>query len=861
MPRLKKTSLKKNPPTAVSWLHQPWTALALWGMALAIGWNSQTALASRELGWGLIGWGMALLALVGFFWLRRRAPESPSSVLPWRWEAAAVGVAFLGALLVRCIDLGRLPNGFFFDEAMNGLIGLNILTQKGYLPLFGPPDAPIPTLFHYWNALAIWLGGVTVEAARAVPAVLGSLTVVAFYFLARRTHRLEIALAGLVILASMRWHMNFSRINFVGIATPLFGAIAFYFLIRGLETAKAWFWGLSAAAVAGGLYTYYASNLVPMVIAPFWLLYLIWEPQMLQRQWRNVLLFLGVSLFIFSPLAHLALTAPGQFFSRNGQVLIFNHVPPDQALAAFWSNVQKTLLMFNYFGDTNGRHNLPEAPMLDIISGWCLGLGLIWSLTHLHRRWNVLFLLWWLAALVPGFITIEAPQGYRCIGVIVPTAWFVLRGLEVVARGLRLLLETLGLNPWGAWLGLALLVVPLAWKNVQTYFGPQAENAACWSEFSAAEAAMGRMVREAGPRTHTYVSAGSYNYPTLRYLGYPYLDSEPFSPQGSIPSTYAGDKDLLYLLLPVHSAALPVLRFYYPEGKEQIVDTPFDFKLFTRYTVSAQERRLRQGLQAEYRDAQGARLRLAQAEALQSCALADAGLAAPVAAQWGGGMYWPGGGMELRLAGATDARIEFDGKALSTAEQAQGLHRIKIFAQISDLAEPLQLQSRRPNGIWQAVSPTWLNPMPASHGLLGSYFQPIPAQSENSGPALPKNLRPVLRRIDPTLSLLGADFGFSAPFGVRWEGWINIPENGYWIFSLLANQYAALFIDSKTVLTCAKPDQQATGGMYLEAGSHPIRIEYEKREGAYPRLLLTWTPPGAASEPIPFTALSARPVD
>ena len=63
---------------------------------------------------------------------------------------------------------------------------------------------------------------------------------------------------------------------------------------------------------------------------------------------------------------------------------------------------QEHLLMFNYRGDPNGRHNVDGEPMLDPISGSLLVLGIGLSLWRIRQPGSFLLLAWFLLMLMPG---------------------------------------------------------------------------------------------------------------------------------------------------------------------------------------------------------------------------------------------------------------------------------------------------------------------------------------------------------------------------------------------------------------------------------------------------------------------------
>lgn len=851
MPR-QKNALRHQQPKArqafrsalpPAWL--PWVKPAFFAAALVLAWFGQEQLFDRHLTPGLILWLAAAAAAVLAFARQPDRLETPE-ISP-RFEAACLALILVAAAVFRTWRLSAIPHGYFFDEAVNALEGLQMLKDPKALSIFGPSDAPLPALHFYLNTLALKLGGVNVLATKIMIACWGCLTVAVFYFLARRVVSVPVALAAAFLLAVMRWHVNFSRINFVGISTPLFGAAAAYFLFRGLETKNRWHMGLSGLAVALGLYTYYASNLIPLVIGTYLVLQLAWDRKFLQEQWQGVLVFLVVSLAVFAPLGHFALTEPGRFFARNGQVLIFNHVPPEQAWSAFWQNVKLTLLMFNHFGDCNGRHNLPEAPLLDMTTGLLFGLGLIWSVSHFWRKHNFYSAAWFLVALIPGFFTIEAPQGYRCIGAIIPVALLAGIGLERIWQSASELTQGTQARKW-LWVGLAILGAYVAAQNWQDYFDRQAGHTACWSEFSCREFAMGERVHELGPTYHAYISAGSFNYPTIRFLGYPYLDAEPLQIISSLPSSFDGGKNIVYMLLPVHDGALELLRYYYPGGQEKVYPSPYDFTLFTEYRVSHAQIRQERGLNGIYRGSDGRELKQQDGQEAFRLEQPAAGLARPVTARWTGSLRVPAWATyRFRMDGAAAFRLAIDGQSVppSGVQLAQGMHNLSAQAEISASNQPLTwLWQRGEHAPWNPIPGTALSPQAQVHGLTGTYYL-TPDRSGN----------PYLKRVDPLLALLGADFPLSAPFSAAWQGRINLPKTGTYGFGTFSNETSSVTIDGKRVVENKIPDTYQEAQTRLEAGLHRIRIDYEKKAGAYPQMILYWTPPGKNKQKVPFANL------
>ncbi|MBI3282575.1 glycosyltransferase family 39 protein [Candidatus Curtissbacteria bacterium] len=124
------------------------------------------------------------------------------------------------AALLRFWQLGQNPPGLFVDEASNGYNAYSILkTAKdeygNFLPLtfraFGDYN---PALSVYLLVPSIAVFGLTEFAVRFPSALLGTLTVVATYFLTKKLFENEkIALLAMLFLAISPWHLQFSRFD------------------------------------------------------------------------------------------------------------------------------------------------------------------------------------------------------------------------------------------------------------------------------------------------------------------------------------------------------------------------------------------------------------------------------------------------------------------------------------------------------------------------------------------------------------------------------------------------------------------------------------------------------------------------
>jgi uncharacterized membrane protein len=203
---------------------------------------------------------------------------------------------------------------------------------------------------------------------RLVSAIGGSLTVLAFYFLARDLFGSKVGLAAAGLLAASRWHLTFSRIIYELILTPLFELLLFIFLLRALRNGRRRDWALAGVALSAGLNTYTAFRVVPFLVAGFLLYWFVYTLRItnyelrignfqlpnsgrLLRDLQGFACFAGAAALTVLPLGVYVLQHWNVFLSRTQHISVFRDVERVGSYAPLWSNLRKTLYMFNWKGD------------------------------------------------------------------------------------------------------------------------------------------------------------------------------------------------------------------------------------------------------------------------------------------------------------------------------------------------------------------------------------------------------------------------------------------------------------------------------------------------------------------------------
>src|SRR5205823_6754234 len=133
-----------------------------------------------------------------------------------------------------------------------------------YTPILNTYGKDTSGFFYLISGLSLFLGD-GILAARTAAAIVGALTVPAVYLLGRELFGWPVGLAAGLLLAFMRWHLNFSRLGFNPISLPLCATVAFWLLARAVRR-KHWSDFVWAGLALGvGLHAYTGFRGMPVV--------------------------------------------------------------------------------------------------------------------------------------------------------------------------------------------------------------------------------------------------------------------------------------------------------------------------------------------------------------------------------------------------------------------------------------------------------------------------------------------------------------------------------------------------------------------------------------------------------------------
>ncbi|MBX6771439.1 MAG: glycosyltransferase family 39 protein [Chloroflexi bacterium] len=785
--------------------------------------------------------------------LRGTDKDVEPSIARGRMLAVMTGALLVGAAL-RLWDLASVPEGVWFDEAQNGLVATRILMDWSYKPVYIGGLTQLPTLFFY--SMAAWIGlvGPNVLAVRLTAASVGLLTIPGLYLLGRELYGERVGLVAAFLLAVSRWHVNFSRFGMNGITTPFCLVYALYFFARGARTGRRRDFVLGGLFVGIGLNTYLAFGVVPVLLV-LWLFHalLVGHARLLRLYWQSVFAAAAVLALTLLPLAIFTLDHGPVFLERARTVSLFTDKTPDQAWTAFLSNVVKHAEMFNYRGDSNGRHNLAGAPELDDGTAALFVLGIIIALARARQPRYSILLLWLVLLLLPAVLSLdfEAPQSYRAIGVIpavcllasLPIAgiWTVLRGwLGWKADGALGLLASLGL-------------LVIGYGNSRVYWIEQIHDPASWAAFSTQETIVAREITRLGHGYDVFLDPIFLDQPTIAFLAPGFTDQKPFQPSRDLP--FHGDAGAVVFASDLNRSWMDAVHRLYPNARITAFRASATAPaILYEAVIPADAVAALHGLVGSYSEGEGTEVRPLYRRVDPTIDMAwshEPPLSIPFTVDWTGTLSAPTfGSYRFRLDGPASARLELDrfpvlrGAGETTVVLARGSHALEVTVTL-DQPSDVRLSWQPPGGPMQIIPPAMLALPPADNrGLLASYYR----GAAWTGP-------PAFQEIDPAISTYFHLLPLPQPFTVEWTGKISIPRAGIYRFGTQSIDFSWLFIDNRLIVDNSRAlDQYVEGAVTLGEGLHDIRIRFLDRS-PHSFIDVYWTPPGGERALLPSDVL------
>lgn len=859
--------------------------VGVWLLVLALGlsfiaFNFFANQESYRQAWWLYGSSLGLLLAGGLLFTQGLPWSKKIDLLLPNRTIALILVLIMGlALFIRIYNFSGQPFGIWYDEADAGLEARRILQEPTYRPIFYPPINVTGHLLALYALALDWFGD-RVQSLRLVSVFFGLAGVLAAYLFGRELRGPRFGLLLAFLLAVARWHVNFSRIAMTGVDAPFFEFLSLFFLLRLLRRGHLRDALWAGFSLGGGLLFYTAFRLYLVALLLFVIMACLlgmthsrwgewWAATLNRQNWPahlgRLALIAAVIWLLILPVVKFAMEDPAAFWYRTNQISIFTRRDQPDVVRAVWDSTQKHLLMFNYKGDNNGRHNLPGEPMLDPLMAVLGVLGLGLALARPRHPANLFFLILFPLALAGGVFSVdfEAPQSLRSIGVIPAVVYFVGLALAALGREAEQALKPLP-RVWVALPAAALLGSIVAF-NAYTYFVRQSRDFASWNAFSAPETIVGRKMAQLGPDPLYLLSPFLANHPTVRFLAPEVSDAQILPLPDALPVRQLPNRPVVLFIHPDDQWVFEEARRIYPKANFEVASSQTDDVTPVVYLVNLQPLALAsvQGLQLNYyRPATDPSDDTPTDPPFQTERALTVNLTWPAdlppstsggatrldfTAEWNGILYAPRyGPYSLRFITPGPSLLELDGNVIFKGEGeqltglplAQGNHSIRVRAEGAPGQVALYWQ---PPGMGETLIPQWALYVPpiTNHGLLGTFYPNDRWEGQ-----------PALQRIDPFLDTYFHFTPLPRPYTAEWTGSLEVLQSGLYRLGLRAVQEAQLYLDGNLLVTTFAPNENIDATATLEAGLHDLKVRY-KDSADRSQIHLYWTTPTGAPEPIP----------
>jgi len=830
-----------------------WIAGAL-AMAGAVGWRLWPDY--QNLWHGLQGfWLLAVVLVLIGAWLvgsvGKGSPRAATALTMWPdttrnriLELSAVVLIFALAIFLRLHRLNSVPPGIYVDETNAALDALYILEGRSVSPFatgwYGTPNAYI-----YYMAGIFKLFGANWPALKAVSLIPAILTIPAVYVLGRLMFGPLAGLSAMLFMAASRWHLSMSRWGWNETAPPLFQVMATFFLIRGLRDRRALDYALSGLLAGLSVYTYLSARLAAATLALYVIFWVVSDPSglraSLRRSLLGMLILLAAAAVAVAPIAVTYVTDPFTFGNRVSEISIFRDVREQNSAEPLLLNISDILKFFHQTGDHQGKHNLPDEPMADPLTGLFFAIGLAYALLGWHDHRRMLLLLWLVIGLSGSFLSShhESPQSYRTLTALPAVVLMAGDVLDQCTRACHRTLRERGVAArWGDAPTLAagaFMILCLSgaavWEST-VYFERQAssiavargfnptENGVAWETINALQSGM-----------TVYLSPNFFGYSPMRFRVYGEikersgknpLEDQPYKimlPDTTLPLAYDGH-DALLLLDREFWPLRDYFKTFYPGAKMELIRMADDDPIYMRVVVAREEILALQGLTERVSYTDG---RIEQNAVAQVRLDPRASGASEVA--WEGTIRLEHGG-QYDLRGEGGVLVFVDGQLWEGRHYlGRGLYALRVVWS-SGSSKDVQLIWQIDDGNPEPV-PEWalFRVSSMEHGLLGTYWENMNWEG-----------KPLFRQTIPFLLLAWPDEQPVMPngdFSARYTGMLRVSEPGTYSFRIQADDGARLTLDGNVLgegLVAGQPnDFDAT--VELTPGEHPIQVDYFQQGG------------------------------
>jgi 4-amino-4-deoxy-L-arabinose transferase-like glycosyltransferase len=544
----------------------------------------------------LVVWLLGTALTVGAFVPWNEVPAALKAA--WRGlkrrsvEVTVLALITLAACLLRLVDVEHIPFVLSGDEASMGLEAVDVL-RGGRTNPFVTGWFSNPTLYFFFQAAFIKVLGQTVTAIRLSSVLVSSATVILLYIFTRHFYGRWVALLSAIFLATYHYSIHYGRMALNNIWDPLLSLGGFYFFARGLETKRLGHWLMAALFVGFSVYFHAGSRLTELMMATYFLYWLLRDRAILRGNMGNVAVFLLVVVVIVLPLFSFFATHPNDMMAPWQRRAIFATGWVDEQVQSTGQSVAailtkqfvKSVLAFNAAPDTVFHYH-PGIPLLQFVPSIFFVFGLAYSVRKIREPRYFLLVLWFLGVIVFGAWLLEnPPSSHRLLLAIPPVVICVALG---VSRLVAYTVELLQRPRTTSYVLSLALVLLFSFQSVSFYFNEYTPSHVFGGGNTEVADRMGKYLRVLGSQYECYFFGAPrmyYGFSTIRYLAPDTMGIDLEQPVTDGASFVSPDRDAVFIFLPERIAEFDVVRRAYPTGLKREFRDKLGRILFVSYEV------------------------------------------------------------------------------------------------------------------------------------------------------------------------------------------------------------------------------------------------------------------------------------
>jgi len=509
-------------------------------------------------------------------------------------------IIFLLGIFYRIYDLKNTPPGFFQDEALASLDALGILHgekvlfQETSLPVYIKGQVDNPALILYLVVFIFKFFGIGIEQARVASAVIpGILAIPAFYFLARYLFGQRFALIGTFLFSVMRWHIIYSRFFFHASFFVFIIILFLYFFIKSYKERKWLDFILMGFLLGLTQHTYQPVKMIFLWILIFYLYVYLKEKKFLKENYKKIITAFLIAFVVILPLVIHIKKDYKDYFKRIKLLSIFNKDNPENFINGRYSfikvlfnNTAKTLLMFNFKGDENVRHNYSNKPMLDFITGIFAFFGLGSILIKILTPVPFFLISFFIVSLLGSILNVAAPHATRSIMaipvIIIFATYFIKKNYLFLNKSKKHIKDVFDIFVIG-------VLVCCAVLNYRDYFTGYGKQPDLWESFASDQRNAAEYLISLGDNWQA-ITAHEYGIQYYKSAPFNFVmksknkkNYECFELHKHIPVKSQDEKNYVFIFPVGYETMVDLLKKIYPEGIYKPVYKKYNEKFLSHF--------------------------------------------------------------------------------------------------------------------------------------------------------------------------------------------------------------------------------------------------------------------------------------